>query len=86
MFLILSGIVNICQLVAGIPIIFCLDRVGRRPLAIIGGCAMGIPHLVIAGLMGKYSSDWAAHEVAGWVCVALICMFPLLHTLFEHMC
>lgn len=86
MSLILSGIVNICQLVAGIPIIFCLDSVGRRPLAIIGGCAMAIPHLVIAGLMGKYSSDWAAHEVAGWVCVALICIVPLLHTLSEQMC
>ena len=85
MSLILSGIVNICQLVAGIPIIFCLDRVGRRPLATIGGCAMAVPHLVIAGLMGKYSSDWASHEVAGWVCVALICRDPLFHMFSEHL-
>lgn len=85
MSLILSGIVNICQLVAGIPIIFCLDRVGRRPLAIIGGCAMAVPHLVIAGLMGKYGSDSASHEVAGWLCVALICRKPLFHIFFEHL-
>lgn len=85
MSLILSGIVNICQLVAGIPMVFCLDRIGRRPLAIIGGCAMAIPHLVIAGLMGKYSSDWAGHGVAGWICVALICRVLLLHTFSEHM-
>ena len=48
---------------------------------------MGIPYIVIAGLYGKYSvrslmqkienmltpaqSDWPAHPVGGWACVAM---------------
>lgn len=68
--------VNICQLVAGIPILFCLDRVGRRPLAIIGGLAMAVPHIVVAGLMGRFSASWSSHPAAGWSCVALICRIP----------
>jgi hypothetical protein len=51
--LILSGIVNICQLVSGIPILMYLDRVGRRNLAIIVGIFVWIPRLVMAGLVSR---------------------------------
>lgn len=57
MTLILSGMVNICQLVAGIPTLLFLDQIGRRKLAIIGGFAMGIPHIIMAGIVGKFSSS-----------------------------
>ncbi|OJJ37964.1 hypothetical protein ASPWEDRAFT_153987 [Aspergillus wentii DTO 134E9] len=77
--LILSGMVNICQLVAGIPIVFYLDRVGRRPLAIIGGVAMAVPHLIMAGLMGKFSDSWPSHQGVGWFCVALIYIYVLAY-------
>lgn len=86
MSLILSGLINVCQLVGGIPILMYLDRVGRRKLAIYGGIAMAIPHLVMAGLMNRFSRDWAAHQGVGWFCVALICKFPhtgLLLTIFS---
>ncbi|KAF0318364.1 MFS monosaccharide transporter [Colletotrichum asianum] len=52
--LILSGMVNICQLIAGIPTFLFLDQVGRRKLAIGGGFAMAVPHLIMAGVVGKY--------------------------------
>jgi hypothetical protein len=73
MTLILSGMVNICQLVAGIPTFLFLDRIGRRKLAIFGGIAMGVPHIIMAGNVGKFNSSWEAHRAAGWVGVALIC-------------
>ncbi|KAL4793691.1 general substrate transporter [Aspergillus venezuelensis] len=60
--LILSGMINIVQLVGGIPILIYLDRVGRRTLAIAGGLAMAIPHLIMCGMMDKFSSDWPGHR------------------------
>lgn len=73
MSLILSGMVNICQFVAGIPVFLYLDKMGRRKTAIFGGIAMGIPHIIMAGIVGKFSSDWESHKGAGWFGVALIC-------------
>ncbi|KAK6835213.1 hypothetical protein RU639_002326 [Aspergillus parasiticus] len=77
--LILSGMVNICQLVGGIPILMYLDRVGRRKMAIIGGVIMAIPHLIMAGLMNRYSNDWPSHKAIGWFCVALIYAYALAY-------
>jgi hypothetical protein len=46
---------------------------GRRKLAIFGGLAMATPHLIMAGIVGKYSGSWASHKGIGWFGVALIC-------------
>lgn len=74
--LILSGMVNICQLIAGIPTSLFLDQVGRRKLAIGGGFAMAVPHLIMAGVVGKFNSSWDEHPAMGWLGVALICEKP----------
>lgn len=73
MALILSGMVNICQLVAGIPTFLYLDSFGRRKLAIGGGIAMAIPHLIMAGVVNKFNDKWDTHQAMGWFGVALIC-------------
>ncbi|PWY91695.1 sugar transporter [Aspergillus sclerotioniger CBS 115572] len=78
--LILSGLINVCQFVGGIPILMCLDRVGRRKLAIYGGIAMAIPHLAMARLMNRFSSYWAAHQGIGWFCVALVYLYVLSYS------
>jgi F0F1-type ATP synthase assembly protein I len=65
--------INIVQLIGGIPILMCLDRVGWRKLAILGGISMAIPHFVMSVLMNRFSSDWPAHQGIAWFCVALIC-------------
>ncbi|KAF2815313.1 general substrate transporter [Mytilinidion resinicola] len=79
MSLILSGMVNICQLVAAIPTFLYLDRMGRRKLAIFGGIAMGIPHTVMAGIVGKFNSSWTTHTGVGWFGVALIYIYILCY-------
>lgn len=78
MSLILSGMVNICQFVAGIPTFLFLDHIGRRKLAIIGGIAMGIPHMIMAGIVSKYHDKWENNSGMGWFGVALICKFCLV--------
>lgn len=75
MSLILSGMVNICQLVAGIPTFLFLDKTGRRKIAIFGGIAMGIPHVIMAGIVSKYDGKWESNPGMGWFGVALICTY-----------
>lgn len=77
MTLILSGMVNICQFVANLPTFLYLDKLGRRKLAIFGGIAMGVPHAIMAGIVGKYSDSWTSHKGIGWFGVALICKYSM---------
>lgn len=73
MALIISGILNIWQLVAITVCFFIIDMVGRRPLAIFGGFASMVPYVIMAILVGLYSNDWTGHPAAAWTCVAMAC-------------
>lgn len=77
MSLILSGMINICQLVAGLPAFAFFDKIGRRKIAIFGGFAMAIPHFIMSGIVAKYSSSWEEHPGMGWFGVALIYIYVL---------
>ena len=56
-----------------IPIFLFLDKIGRRKLAIGGGIAMAVPHLIMAGIVSKYDGKWDANVGIGWFGVALVC-------------
>lgn len=75
MSLIVSGALNIWQLVAISVCFFIIDRVGRRPLAIFGGFASMIPYIIMATLVGKYSHDWSSYPAQGWACIAMACEY-----------
>ncbi|KAL2287742.1 hypothetical protein FJTKL_05098 [Diaporthe vaccinii] len=79
MSLILSGMVNVCQFVAGIPTFLFLDKMGRRKLAIFGGIAMGVPHIIMAGIVSKYNGKWENDPGIGWFGLALIYLYVLAH-------
>ncbi|KAF7159506.1 hypothetical protein CNMCM5623_004844 [Aspergillus felis] len=78
MSLILAGVFNILQLVGVFVCIVTIDKVGRRPLAIIGGFGCAICYIIIAILSGLYSHNWPAHLEAGWACVAFAFCFILV--------
>ncbi|KAB2573822.1 Hexose transporter HXT10 [Lasiodiplodia theobromae] len=67
MSLILSGMINIGQLVAVVLCFFIIDHVGRRPLAIWGAVGMAVPYIIMSALVGEFSHDWPGHSAAGWV-------------------
>lgn len=77
--LILSGTLNIGQLVAVCVTFLIIDKVGRRPLAIWGGFGMGVPYVVISVLYGLYSDDWLGHPDKGWAAVAMAYVFILIY-------
>lgn len=73
--LIMSGVLNICQLVGVSTSIWTMDRFGRRPLLLCGSGVMFLSHLIIAVLVGKFSYDWPGHRAQGWTSVAFLLIY-----------
>ncbi|TGO11189.1 hypothetical protein BTUL_0115g00080 [Botrytis tulipae] len=76
--LIMSGVLNICQLVGVGSSLFTMDRYGRRPLLIIGSFFMTISHVMIAVMVCLFSYDWHTHQAAAWVSVAFLLFYMVV--------
>ncbi|KKY36430.1 putative mfs monosaccharide [Diaporthe ampelina] len=70
--LIMSGVLNISQLVGVVSSLWTMDRFGRRKILLVGSACMFFAHLIIAILVGKFSYDWTKHVTEGWVSVAFL--------------
>ena len=73
--LIMSGVLNVTQLVGVITSLWTMDRFGRRPLLLWGSLCMTLSHVIIAVLVGMFSSDWPVHRPEGWVSVAFLLFY-----------
>ncbi|KAL1640214.1 hypothetical protein SLS58_007165 [Diplodia intermedia] len=79
MSLVMSGVFNVLQLVAVAACFVVIDKVGRRPLAIVGGLGGGVAWTVMAVLTGLYDKNWLANPAAGWAAVAMAFVFILVY-------
>ncbi|RUS28736.1 general substrate transporter [Jimgerdemannia flammicorona] len=70
--LLATGIVGIVNVIFTIPAVLFLDQFGRRYTLLVGAAMLAISQIVIAILVGLYSSDWPAHTAQGWVAVAFV--------------
>ncbi|KGO65630.1 Major facilitator superfamily domain, general substrate transporter [Penicillium italicum] len=75
--LILSGVLNVVQLVGVTVSTWTMDVDGRRKSLLGGAALMAISHIIIAALVGIYSVDWSSHKAEGWNSLA----FLLFHML-----
>lgn len=75
--LIMSGVLNVTQLIGVTSSLWTMDRFGRRPLLLVGSALMFISHLIIAVLVGKFSNNWPAHRPEGWASVAMLLFYML---------
>lgn len=75
--LIMSGVLNVTQLIGVLSSLWTLDRFGRRNILILGSIAMFIAHFIIAVLVGKFSSNWPSHKGEGWTSVAFLLFYML---------
>lgn len=75
--LLASGVGGILMFVATIPAVLYIDQLGRKPVLIAGAIGMGISHIIVAGLQGAYSTNWAAHRAAGWVAVVFVWIYEV---------
>lgn len=73
----MSGVLNICQVIACLWSLWGMDRFGRRSLLLAGGICMVIAHLIIAVLVSMYSDSWGSHQAAAWTSVAFLLFFML---------
>ncbi|KAL2004641.1 hypothetical protein VTN00DRAFT_3377 [Thermoascus crustaceus] len=53
--LVLSGILDVTQIVGVTTSLYTMDRYGRRPLLLVGSVGMTICHIIIAVLVGLYN-------------------------------
>ncbi|THY09247.1 putative MFS monosaccharide transporter [Aureobasidium pullulans] len=73
----MSGVLNICQVIACLWALWGMDRFGRRQLLLYGGVCMFIAHFIIAVLVGLYHDSWPTHSTEGWVATAMLLFFML---------
>lgn len=75
--LLATGVVGVINVVATVPALFLIDRVGRRPLLIAGSVGMFIAQLIVGVIVATCSHDWAQHSAAGWAAVVMIWFYIL---------
>lgn len=75
--LIMSGVLNITQIIGVTSSLWTLNRFGRRTILLWGSLGMFLSHFIIAILVGKFSSDWPTHRPEGWTSVAFLLFYMI---------
>ncbi|KAI9727841.1 MAG: hypothetical protein M1834_007887 [Cirrosporium novae-zelandiae] len=75
--LLATGVVGIVMFVASFPAVLYIDKVGRKPVLILGALGMASCHIIIAIIMAMYEDSWPDHRAAGWACVAMVWLFAI---------
>lgn len=73
--LLATGVVGVINVVVTVPAIMMIDRVGRKPLLIVGSIGMFCSMIIVAVIVALCHHDWAAHSAAGWAAVAFIWIY-----------
>jgi len=73
--LLATGVVGVVNFLATIPAVMYVDKLGRKPVLIVGALGMASCHLVIAGISGAYENNWGAHKAGGWAAVVMVWLF-----------
>lgn len=60
---------------ATIPAVLYVDKIGRKPVLIIGAIGMAACHFIIGGISAAYEDSWASHSGAGWAAVVMVWLF-----------
>ncbi|KAM0466470.1 hypothetical protein ACHAP7_012211 [Fusarium lateritium] len=76
--LIMSGVLNILQLVGVFSSLWTLDRFGRRTILLAGSVLAVIPLVIIAIMVGLFSDSWATHRAEGWTSVTFLLFYMLI--------
>ncbi|KIW30812.1 uncharacterized protein PV07_02512 [Cladophialophora immunda] len=75
--LLATGVVGIAMLLATIPSILYIDRIGRRPALALGALGMGLCHFIIAVIFAKNQHQWPTHHAAGWAAIVMVWLFVI---------
>lgn len=70
-----SGVVGIVMWFATMPAVLYVDKLGRKPILIIGAIGMASCHIIIAVIFAKNENQWETHKGAGWAAVVMVWLF-----------
>ncbi|KAI1499004.1 putative hexose transport-related protein [Biscogniauxia marginata] len=75
--LLATGVVGIVMFLATIPAVLYIDRVGRKPVLVVGAIGMATCHIIIAVIVAKNADQWASQAAAGWAAVVMVWLFVI---------
>ncbi|KAJ9270163.1 hypothetical protein DTO212C5_3657 [Paecilomyces variotii] len=75
--LLATGVVGIAMFLATIPAVMYIDRLGRKPVLVVGAIGMASCHFIIAAIFGQNEHQWDTHKAAGWAAVAMVWLFVI---------
>ncbi|KZM27816.1 uncharacterized protein EKO05_0011017 [Ascochyta rabiei] len=75
--LLATGVVGIVMFLATIPAVLYIDRVGRKPVLVIGAIGMGVSHIIIAIILAKNIDNFHNAPGAGWAAVVMVWLFVI---------
>lgn len=75
--LLATGVVGIVMWLATIPAVLWIDKLGRKPVLIVGAIGMATCHIIIAVIFAKNEHQWDSHPAAGWAAVAMVWLFVI---------
>lgn len=75
--LILSGILNVTQILGVLTSLYTMDALGRRPILLFGSITMCMCHIIIAVLVGLHFGNWAGFENQATVAVVFLFIYML---------
>jgi len=73
--LLASGVVGIVMWFATMPAVAYVDKLGRKPILIVGAIGMATCHIIIAVIFAKNENQWETHKGAGWAAVVMVWLF-----------
>lgn len=73
--LLATGVTGVVFLVATVPAMLIIDKVGRKIMLLVGSVVMCLSMVIVAIIVSQFEYSWPEHVVAGWVCVALIWVY-----------
>lgn len=73
--LLATGVVGIAMFLATIPAVLYVDKLGRKPVLIVGAVGMALCHFIIAIITAKNEDSWPSHRAAGWAAVVMVWLF-----------
>ncbi|KAL1646306.1 hypothetical protein SLS58_003263 [Diplodia intermedia] len=75
--LLATGVVGIVMFIATIPAVMYVDKLGRKPVLIVGALGMATCHIIIAVIVAKNQDQWETHQSAGWAAVVMVWLFVI---------
>ncbi|KAI5358152.1 Putative major facilitator, sugar transporter, major facilitator superfamily [Septoria linicola] len=73
--LLATGVTGVVFFVSTIPAMAIIDKVGRKPMLLVGSVVMMISMVLTGIIVAKFRHDWPSHRAAGWVAVAFIWVY-----------